>query len=178
MAQPKAWRTRGSRTLFEHPRLNLVEDTLELPTGEEIAWLRYEGLQDFVSVLCLRRGEVLVIYQYNPPTEKVVAEFPGGIIDAGESPEAAARREVEEEVGLRLAQLHPLGSYFVNPRRAAIRCHVFCGEGVEEVAARPEPTEFIASEWLSADALEARMRDGRIENVNLLAAWALYRLGG
>ena len=38
-----------------------------------------------------------------------------GMIDAGETPEAAARRETQEEAGLSLGALHPVARYYPSP---------------------------------------------------------------
>ena len=37
--------------------------------------------------------------QYRPPIDKVIIEFPAGLIDAGETAEEAAVRELKEETG-------------------------------------------------------------------------------
>ena len=44
---------------------------------------------------------LLLIRQHRPPARGVVIEFPAGLIDPGEAPEAAARRELLEETGYR-----------------------------------------------------------------------------
>lgn len=41
----------------------------------------------------------LIILQYRPPLNATCVEFPAGLIDAGESPEEAALRELKEETG-------------------------------------------------------------------------------
>jgi len=44
-------------------------------------------------------GEIILIRQYRPPVDRHVVELPAGLIDMGETPEAAARRELTEETG-------------------------------------------------------------------------------
>ena len=43
--------------------------------------------------------ELLLQKQYRPPIDKVVVEVPAGLIDAGETPEECAVRELKEETG-------------------------------------------------------------------------------
>lgn len=43
--------------------------------------------------------ELLLEKQFRPPADKIVVEFPAGLVDAGESPEEAAVRELLEETG-------------------------------------------------------------------------------
>ena len=43
--------------------------------------------------------ELLLQKQYRPPIDMVVVEVPAGLIDAGESPEECAVRELKEETG-------------------------------------------------------------------------------
>jgi 8-oxo-dGTP pyrophosphatase MutT (NUDIX family) len=50
------------------------------------------------------QGEIILIKQYRPPVDRHVVELPAGLIDMGETPEDAARRELIEETGY--AALH------------------------------------------------------------------------
>jgi len=43
--------------------------------------------------------EIILQKQYRPPLDKVVIEVPAGLVDAGESAEQAAVRELKEETG-------------------------------------------------------------------------------
>jgi ADP-ribose pyrophosphatase len=55
---------------------------------------------DFVIVVALNeRRQLLLVRQYRPAVGMTTLELPAGHVDAGESPEAAARRELREETG-------------------------------------------------------------------------------
>lgn len=53
-----------------------------------------------VSILNKPEGPKLLLQkQYRPPIDMVVIEVPAGLIDAGETPEQCAIRELKEETG-------------------------------------------------------------------------------
>src|SRR5213593_170964 len=60
-------------------------------------------------------GRVILITQYRAPLDRHLWEFPAGSLDAGESPEAAAARECEEEIRLVPGRFERLGSWYPTP---------------------------------------------------------------
>jgi len=65
-----------------------------------------KGDIDAVAILALLHStkhnfkpSTIIIEQYRPPIEKYVVELPAGLIDEGQTPEMAAKRELEEETG-------------------------------------------------------------------------------
>lgn len=44
-------------------------------------------------------NEYILVRQFRPPTGKYMIEFPAGLVDAGETPEKSAVRELYEETG-------------------------------------------------------------------------------
>ncbi|TVY28528.1 ADP-ribose pyrophosphatase, partial [Lachnellula hyalina] len=64
------------------------------PTGSDI-----DGV-GIVAILEKPTGpEIVLQKQYRPPLDKIVIEVPAGLVDAGESAEQAAVRELKEETG-------------------------------------------------------------------------------
>ncbi|KAJ5280173.1 hypothetical protein N7478_005545 [Penicillium angulare] len=73
---------------------NLSSGPLTRPANAEI-----DGV-GIVTILNKPTGpELLLQKQYRPPIDKVVIEVPAGLIDAGETPEQCAVRELKEETG-------------------------------------------------------------------------------
>jgi ADP-ribose pyrophosphatase len=60
-------------------------------------------------------GRVVLIRQYRHSVRRDLWELPAGSIDSGESPDAAAARECEEEIGLTPHRLERLTSLFPAP---------------------------------------------------------------
>ena len=63
------------------------------------------------GMLVVKQGNVLLLERAHPPRIGYL-DSPGGFIEAGESLEAAARRELHEETGLRVGRADWLGFYW------------------------------------------------------------------
>ncbi|CAL5872010.1 uncharacterized protein PFLUO_LOCUS6267 [Penicillium psychrofluorescens] len=88
----------------------LVKTTYCDPLGVERTWESAERQTrpadctiDGVGVVAILNkptgAELLLQKQYRPPIDQVVIEVPAGLIDAGETPEQCAVRELKEETG-------------------------------------------------------------------------------
>ncbi len=99
-------------------------------------------------VVWRRRGRWLV--QRRPPTGLLggLWEFPGGKIEAGERPEAAARRELREEVGSDIGPLRPLGVVRHGYSHFTVELHVFRADGGPPTPPSPQ------RRWLPLAAVE------------------------
>lgn len=74
-------------------------------------YLLYDYPRPCAGMLVVRGDDVLLLRRAHAP--KIGAlDVPGGFMDANESIEAAARRELREETGLTLGAVEPLGFYW------------------------------------------------------------------
>lgn len=73
----------------------------------------------------MRQGKLLVSRRAQGSHLAGHWEFPGGKIESGEEPVAAAQRELEEETGLRAGKLEPLVLLVHDYADRALRFHVF-----------------------------------------------------
>jgi 8-oxo-dGTP pyrophosphatase MutT (NUDIX family) len=94
---------------------------------------------DWCNVVALTEDdEVVLAWQYRFGTGAMSLEIPGGVLDAGEAPDEAARRELLEETGYAVAPESPLEPLLVveaNPAIQNNRCHTFLCRGAKRVAA-------------------------------------------
>lgn len=90
---------------------------------------------DWCNVLALTpKREVVFIWQYRFGTDQLELEIPGGVLERGEDPIDAARRELREETGYEAARIEVLGSVAPNPALQGNFCHFFVAHEAEKTA--------------------------------------------
>ncbi|HEX8352482.1 MAG TPA: NUDIX hydrolase [Pyrinomonadaceae bacterium] len=87
---------------------------------------------DWINVIPVTKaGEVVLIEQYRHGSEEVSLEIPGGMVDPGEEPAAAAARELAEETGYEAREVVLLGRTRPNPAIQDNWIHTFLARDVE-----------------------------------------------
>lgn len=113
------------RIVYEGSFLRLTAEEVRLPNGRvaRLEVLRHPGSAAVVPVTS--GGEVVLLRQYRHAVGRWLLEVPAGKLDAGESPESCARRELAEETGLAAASLDPLGPIWPSPGFTDELIHLF-----------------------------------------------------
>ena len=147
-------------------------DTMEHPrTGKRLRRLVLET-PDWINVVARTEdGRLVLVRQFRFGADEVTTEIPGGVVDPGETPEDAARRELREETGYTGGRWSPLGSVDPNPAFQDNRCHHWLAEGVRRTREpAPDPGEDIEVALLEADEVRAAIADGRIRHSLVICA--------
>jgi 8-oxo-dGTP diphosphatase len=101
------------------------------------------------SVALIHRDKVLLIQRNRKPYFGMWS-LPGGRLEAGETPEAAAQREVQEEVGLYCFRLMPIRKMYLGDA-GSFMLQVFATEGFEgEIVTSDEVSDH---RWVRLDDL-------------------------
>ena len=112
--------------------------------------------------------DVICVSQRRPGAGAVVLELPAGTLEPGETPRAAADRELAEECGLAVAEWRELGSFWAAPAYSTERVTVLAGTCSGTASGDPDADEDIAVVRLPVlDALR------RLEDASSVAALAL-----
>ena len=87
-------------------------------------------------------GQVLLVRQLRPAVQAHILELPAGLIDPGEEPIEAARRELREETGFVARELRPLVAFYTSPGFTDELVHIFAASKlVEDVTQHDEDEE-------------------------------------
>ena len=97
MAEGGRWKRLRSEMLMETPCFSLRSDRLRLPDGIKDPYYVIERPDAAIIFPLTLDGEVVLVSQYRPPLETMELGLPAGLVEAGERPETAARRELSED---------------------------------------------------------------------------------
>jgi ADP-ribose pyrophosphatase len=172
-APPRLARVLQHRRVHSGRVLDLDVDEVEEPGG--VLGLR-EVVRQRGSVAALPvhdDGRVVLVRQYRYAVDDLVWELPAGRRDPGETPEEGARRELEEEVGLRPGRLEPLLVFWTTPGFCDEVMHLFRATGLDPVPPRPEADERIESATFTLEEAMAMVARGEIREGKTLVALLL-----
>ncbi|HZT76723.1 MAG TPA: NUDIX hydrolase [Vicinamibacterales bacterium] len=161
--------------VYESRVFSVEETRRRFPNGQEhdIAVVRHSP--SVVLIPTEADGRVVLIKQYRASVDRELWEFPAGRVDEGESAEAAATRECEEEIGRVPVRIERLGAFYPTPgycdelliffRVADLR------QPPPESPHHPDEDEDISARPMTV--AEARAMLARGEIVDLKTAYAL-----
>lgn len=172
------WKIKSTEKLFDLPILSVLKNHSLGPDGKTEGDYFVLDCRDWVVVIPETEKTFLMVKQWRHGINRVSVEFPGGIIDKGESPSEAAKRELLEETGCEAGNIIHLGSMSPNPAIQNNSVHIFLAKDLKMTGKQHlDSDEFV--EYLEIDKKEVIKNMGNEEYCHgiMAAALCLYLSG-
>lgn len=158
------WKVLESEYLFNVPWLTVRKDKCELPNGKIMPAFYVNEYPSWVTAVALtKEGKVVMVKQYRHGIGKVCIETPGGVVDAGEAPEIAIKRELTEETGYQFETLELLGTTCANPSTCNNYLYMYLATGGVKTAEQSlDETEDVEVVVYSIDELKQLLKENKI----------------
>jgi 8-oxo-dGTP pyrophosphatase MutT (NUDIX family) len=174
------WKVLESEYLFNEPWLTVRKDKCELPNGKIMPAFYVNEYPTWVSAFALTKdNKVVMIKQYRHGIAEITTEVPGGVVDKGEEPEAAIRRELMEETSYEFGSFEFLGKVCANPSTGNY-LHMFLARNGEKVGEQKlDETEDVEVVVYTIDEVKQLLKENKIvQSLHVSCIfYALNRLG-
>lgn len=173
------WKTLESKYLIRRPWLTARVDKVELPDGrinDEYYILEYPT---WINVIARRKdGRFVMVEQYRHGLDDVFTEICAGVVEKGEDPLDAAKRELAEETGHTGGRWTHWMTLSANPSTTTNLTYCYLAEDVEETEGQHlDATEDIRVRLLTEDELYALLSSGGIVQALMAAPlWKYFAL--
>lgn len=123
-------------------------------------------------------GNFIIVRQFRIGFISDTLEFPGGSVNSGEDPEAAALRELAEETGTAAGKISHLGTMQPNPAFMSNLCHVYLAENcIAKGLHKPDKFEDTQTLTVTETELRDMIKNGSFSQGISLAAFGFYLNG-
>lgn len=173
------WKVLSSKNLIHRPHLDAYREVVELPDGR--VYDEFYHLH-FAPVVCIVAetpdGKLLMERQYRHAVKDVLTEIPAGIVEQGETPLGAARRELMEETGYGGGEWRVLSVEYAQGGVQDNKMYSFYAQGVTPCGERHlDSTEDISVHLIDKRDVLGMLMNGEIMQAPLSPAlWKYFAL--
>lgn len=165
----------STRPIYDGRIFSVTVDRVRLPHGPEIDMEVVHHRGSVVMVCVPAPGRIVLVRQYRYCAGRDLWEVPAGSLAAGEDPEAGARRECHEEVGLVPRSVRLLTTLYPTPGFCTEKMLFYLCTDLEEptTEAHQDEDEDVEPRTFSFEEAWAMVERGEIADLKTVAALAL-----
>jgi 8-oxo-dGTP pyrophosphatase MutT (NUDIX family) len=171
--QPKigGWKVKSSRIAYENPWIKVTHDEVITPKGTDGIYGTVHFKNTAIGVLPIdEEGNTWLVKQSRYTLNQYTWEIPEGGCPQGEDPVNAARRELEEEVGLKAAEITELMRMHLSNSVSDELAIVFIAKGLSTGQQSLESTEDIEYKKIPlTEAIEMVKRGDITDSISVAA---------
>ncbi|MDE1856014.1 MAG: NUDIX hydrolase [Candidatus Micrarchaeota archaeon] len=162
-----------AKTLYNDKWMTITEHVVNI-RGRKVKIQRYRQIDVVVILPVLDDGNFIMERQYRYGINKYLTEFPAGLIEKGEKPIDAARRELEEETGYKAGKIRLMFKEFYNPAMSSRVYHYFVAEKLKKSKRHLDRDEIINVVKVSPKRVEAMIKSRKLIDHKSIASYLYY----
>lgn len=167
---PAPWKIHGARTIYDNRWVTLDLVDVEPPGVERFEHHVVRLQHVAISAVLDDQDRVLMLWRYRFVPQRSGWELPGGIVDAGETADVTARREVEEETGWRPQSLEHVVTFQPMVGMVDSPHEIYVGHGATRVGDPSDLEESGHVEWVPLADIPGLMARGDLMGSGTLVA--------
>lgn len=145
-----SWPVQNSETRFKCSWFSVGYDDVEVPDGGTDRYYWIDRPNDGIGIVAIDGDDIIMVEQYRPKLGQMFLECPGGQVEAGESFEEAAARELQEETGFIADTVTHLTTYYPSATTKYER-GVVVAEGLTAGDPELDDTEYLSWKRVPTD---------------------------
>ncbi|HUS83653.1 MAG TPA: NUDIX hydrolase [Anaerolineales bacterium] len=170
------WETlKRTLILDRSPWMRVFEDDVRLPNGRIVEGYLHLDAPGYVMIVPVSSdAQIGLVRSYKRGVDGLDIQPPAGMLDQGENPLKAAKRELQEELGCLAETWYELGDVVLSGNYFAGYAHFFLATGCRQIA-EPDSGDLEEQEviWLPFEAARRTWSDGGFRQVGAVAALGL-----
>lgn len=167
--------TLGTKMIYQGRVFEVRQDTIQWPDGRQVKLDIVNHPPAVVILPVDATGHIWFIRQYRHPTGGLILELPAGVIEAGETPEACAGREIREEIGMSAQKIEKIGEFYMAPGYSTEYLYIFIAKDLQVNPLPGDVDEYIRVDRIPINDAYDLAERGALPDAKSLAALLLAR---
>lgn len=159
----------SSKRIYNGKIINLRVDTVVLPNGKPSQREIVEHRGAVAMVPLRENGNVILVRQWRTPAHAALLEIPAGTLDPEEQPEAAAHRELIEEINLKAGRMTKLFESYMAPGYTTELIRYFLAQDLVETPGHTDEDEFLDIIEVSLEDAVGKIGSGEIRDAKSIS---------
>lgn len=158
-----------NKLIHQGSLIELHHERVEFPDGGHTYFDIVKHPGGAVIAAINEQNEICLLRQWRHAIGKTIWELPAGCLEPGEPPLETAKRELEEEAGVKAEQWRDLGYISSSPGFSNELLYLFEARGLKKGTAKLDDAEQLEAHWVGLDRVYEMCLNGDIIDAKTLA---------
>ncbi|MDP3056980.1 MAG: NUDIX hydrolase [bacterium] len=167
----------SSEVDYKTPYFKIVKSGFLIPGQKKPIYWYLLKRASYAAILAKEGNYFYMVETYRFAVEKKMLEFPAGVIEKGETPRVAAKRELGEEAGIVAKKFTFLGWYYAFVGMSDSKSYVFLAENLSFTKQKLDESEYgMKVKKIKISDVENLIRKGKIRGEHSINSFYIYKL--